>query len=110
MTRTLMIVLVASIAIIAHAQTPPAFEVASIKPNTACVLVLSGITALANGRLSGKAMTGKALGAAAYRVQEREILGRSGWIETGRFDIEARAGTDVDEVQLRLMLRELLAE
>ena len=89
----------------------PAFEVASVKPNTDVPLVFSGITAIANGRLSAKAVTVKDLIASAYRVESREITGGPGWLDSDRYDIEARAATDAaTEVQLRLMLQSLLAE
>ena len=89
----------------------PAFEVASVKPNADAVLVLSGITTISNGRFSAKAMTVKELIARAYRVESREITGGPGWIESDRYDIEARAASDAaSEPQLRLMLQVLLAE
>src|SRR5688572_17212014 len=89
----------------------PAFEVASVKLNADVPLVFSGITAIANGRLSAKAMTAKELIARAYRIEVREITGGPGWIDSDRYDIEARAATDAaNEVQLRLMLQSLLAE
>lgn len=89
----------------------PVFEVASVKPNADAPLVFSGITAIANGRLSAKAMTVKELIAGAYRMDVREITGGPGWIDSDRYDIEARAATDAaSEVQLRLMLQSLLAE
>ena len=88
----------------------PAFEVASVKPNTDAPLVFSGITAISNGRLSATAMTVKELIAGAYRMEVREITGGPGWIESDRYDIEARASDAAGEPQLRLMLQTLLAE
>ena len=89
----------------------PAFEVASVKPTADAVLVLSGITTISNGRFSAKAMTVKELIARAYRVESREITGGPGWIESDRYDIEARAASGAaGEPQLRLMLQVLLAE
>ncbi|MGH9242196.1 MAG: TIGR03435 family protein, partial [Vicinamibacterales bacterium] len=88
----------------------PAFEVASVKPNADAPLVFSGITAIANGRVSAKAMTVKELIAGAYRVELREIAGGPAWIDSERYDIEARASDAAPEPQLRLMLQALLAE
>jgi uncharacterized protein (TIGR03435 family) len=89
----------------------PAFEVASVKPNADNPLVLSGITAISNGRLSARAMTVKELIASAYRVELREMTGGAAWTGSERYDIEARAANDAaNEPQLRLMLQTLLAE
>ena len=55
-------------------------------------------------------MTVRQLVASAYRVQGREIAGGPDWIDSERYDIEARAGSDADEAQLRLMLQALLAD
>jgi uncharacterized protein (TIGR03435 family) len=88
----------------------PAFEVASVKPNADAVLVFSGITTISNGRLSARAMTVKELIAGAYRVQSRQITGGPAWVDSERYDIEARASDAVGEPQLRLMLQTLLAD
>lgn len=94
---------------LAALQATPTF-VASVRPNADSVLTFSGITTLAKGQLRGKAMTMKELVAAAYSIQHRDIVGGPAWFATARFDIEARAGDDAGEAQLRLMLQALLAE
>jgi uncharacterized protein (TIGR03435 family) len=89
---------------------PAVFEVASVKLNTDSVLTLSGITSIANGRLSAKAMTVKELVASAYRVRGQAVIVGSGWLDSERYDIEARAANEAGEADLRLMLQALLAD
>jgi uncharacterized protein (TIGR03435 family) len=88
----------------------PAFEVASVKRNADARLVFSGITTISNGRVSAKAMTVKELIAGAYRVELREITGGPAWVDSERYDIEARASDTASDPQLRLMLQTLLME
>lgn len=102
--------LIVAAVLLALQGAPGGFEVASIKLNADSVLTLSGITTIANGRLSAKAMTVKDLVASAYRVRGQAIVGASGWLDTERYDIEARAATEAGEAELRLMLQALLAD
>ena len=95
---------------VAAPQRNPTFEVSSIKPNADSVLTLSGITAMSSGRLSARAITLKALIVSAYRVRWPEVSGGPAWLDSMRFDVEARAGTEAAETELRLMLQTLLAE
>jgi uncharacterized protein (TIGR03435 family) len=46
----------------------------------------------------------------AYDIQPYELRGGPAWMETDRFDVSARAGRDVCNFELRLMLRTLLAD
>src|SRR5262245_24471783 len=76
-------------------QPLPSFEVASVKRNTDRQLTVSGVTPAGGGRVSAKAATLKDLIQAAYRVKSREIFGGPGWLDSERFDIEAKAASDV---------------
>ena len=86
----------------------PSFEVASIKPSK----TNSGVTAgVGNGQGGGRNITLKMLIAAAYRVQEFQIVGGPRWIGSDRFDVEGKAeNPKADPDQLRLMLQSLLED
>src|ERR1700722_4834587 len=95
-------------------QSPPqatqAFDAASIKPAKAGVRGYS-IRPLP-GRLSTSNTTLAMLVAEAYHVYDFQISGGPKWINTDRYDIEAKAEgvTKPSEAQLRGMLQKLLAE
>jgi len=105
-------------ALLAFAQQPSPivqsreFEVASVKPNRERLLTMSGITRMSGGRLSARAVILKGLIAFAYRVKEREVVGGPGWIDSERYDIEAKAAdsNEGSASELRLMLQTLIAE
>ncbi len=71
-----------------------------------------GTTAgVGNGGASEHSVTLKMMIGLAYRLQEFEILGGPSWVDSDRFDIEARAADpNADPDQLRLMLQSLLAD
>ena len=46
----------------------------------------------------------------AYDIQDYQLAGRPGWMQSERFDIAARAGRDVPNAELRLMVQSLLAD
>lgn len=46
----------------------------------------------------------------AYRVEDFQILGGPGWLDSDRFDIEAKAAGSPPQEQVRLMLQSLLAD
>ncbi len=93
----------------AYAQTPaarPRFEVASVKPAG------SGIPFgfQPGGRFRATGVTVKLLIRLAYQVPFFEISGGPDWFNSARFDINAKAGGDVDQEQGRLMLQTLLED
>jgi uncharacterized protein (TIGR03435 family) len=74
-----------------------------MKPNAAVCCAHGGV---GNGKGGGRDVTLKWLVATAYRVQQFQISGGPGWIDSYRFDVEDKAenpGTSFD--QLRLMLQ-----
>ena len=88
---------------------PPAFEVASIKPNTSGEMSSRAGTR-AGGRYIGSNMTLKGLVMQAYGLQHFQVTGGPGWSETDRYDINAKGEENVPERQIFLMLQSLLAE
>ena len=98
---------------IALAQTPaprPEFEVASIKLNTSG----NGMTMIrppVGGRFTATNARLKMLIGLAYKLQDYEISGGPGWINTDGYDITAKAtDSNIGVDQLRPMLRALLED
>lgn len=113
--RWIAAILVMGMAVIsAVAQTPsgqkPTFEVASIKPHKGEVTI-SADPALHGSEVIGTASTMADMITVAYNVRYDQILGGPGWINTDRFDIEAKASGDAPNgEQVRLMMQDLLGE
>src|SRR5215475_8621786 len=80
------------LAVIANAQsTRPQFEVVSIKPNTQGGTIMIGNQR--GGRFVATNVTARMLFIMAFRpMQTYQILGGPDWLNTDRFDIEAKAG------------------
>src|SRR5580658_10234659 len=91
------------------AQSPPEFEVASIKPDTTGGAGFS-IVPLPGGKLNATNISLKRLIAVAYSVTDFQIFGNVPWLESARWDMEARAGGPAGLPQMRLMLRTLLVD
>jgi uncharacterized protein (TIGR03435 family) len=91
------------------AQAPPEFEVASLKPNTTGGRGYS-IVPLAGGKLNATNISMERLIAVAYSVTDFQIVGNVSWLESERYDMEARAPGPAGLPQLRLMLRTLLED
>ena len=95
-------------------SVPVAFEVASVRPN------ISGPGSTFMRRLPASGfeagnVTTRDLILFAYNVQRYRIVGLSGWTESDRFDISARAGANLPSAPPgttveALMLRTLLAD
>jgi len=89
---------------------PPAFEVASVKPNT------SGdgrvlMSPQPGGRLNLVNVPLRLMIRYAYRVQDFQVVGGPDWLSTARFDVVAKAeGGNPSQEDLQLMLRSLLAD
>ena len=85
----------------ARHQEGSAFEVASVKQNTS----LGGERSAGfqpSGRFTAKNMTLRGLIAAAYGTPQPlplyRVIGGPGWIDVERFDIDARASTDLNDL------------
>lgn len=87
----------------------PSFEVASIKQNK------SGEFSARFGYEPGGQLivvnnAVRNLIRSAYHLQDYQILGGPGWMNSDRYDVSARAGGNLSEAQSRLMLQRLLRE
>jgi uncharacterized protein (TIGR03435 family) len=93
----------------APADAAPKFEVASIRRNTSGDgRVMLGIQR--GGRFTATNVPLRLLITNAYRIQDFQIEGAPSWIATDRFDIVAKAESDIPEAQLQLLVQALLAE
>ena len=91
------------------AQTSPAFEVASIRRTTSGNQQGGGLAApQPGGRFIAVGATLRRLVSGAY--DDLQIVGGPAWIDSDRFDINARAEGEPGPSQMRTMLRALLAD
>jgi uncharacterized protein (TIGR03435 family) len=97
----------------------PSFEVASIKPNHSPELRIS--IGFQPGRFVATGVTAKQLIALAYDVRDLQVSGGPSWVDSERYNIEAKEPDWVVEelpklppnqrvAQLRLMVQSLLAD
>ena len=84
----------------------PAFDVASVKPNTDNGRMT--LSPLAGGKLSAHAIDIKTLIRVAYRVQDFQITGAA--FDSQRYDIEAKGETGASASVTRQMVQALLSE
>lgn len=107
----------ASCALGQSAEAPPSFEVASVKP-AAPPPRQTGIRRVANhggpgtddpGQITYSNVSLKNLIVDAYGVKLYQVSGPD-WLETERFDIVAKVPPGSSREQVKLMLRNLLAE
>lgn len=110
MTRLeLVVVLIAVAALPLTAQTPPRFEVASLKVNSSG----DGTTRFGpqpGGRFSMTNGPLRLLLAFAYVPEQSEILGLPDWADSARYDVNAKAADAASAEDMRVMVRSLLAE
>jgi uncharacterized protein (TIGR03435 family) len=94
-------------------QTPGAsFEVASVKPNTSGDLPYS-VRIVPGGRLRGINASLRSLITAAWAIPDSRLSGGPAWVDSARFDIEAKGQLDPGkptEDQISQMLQTLLAD
>jgi uncharacterized protein (TIGR03435 family) len=112
MTRiTATIVLIAASR--AFGQTPPAFEAASVKPNVNHQVNREGrpvgFINPSPGSLHVQNSTLSQCIQWAYNLSQYQVSGPS-WMESERFDIDAKAAGPAPNQQLRLMLQTLLKD
>jgi uncharacterized protein (TIGR03435 family) len=97
---------------IAFAQQPagPSFEVASVKPNTGSSHLVH-LQPSPGGRFNAENITLRFLMQYAYDVQDFQISGGPGWVNTDRYDIAAKAeGSPSGNQMMGPMLRTLLED
>ena len=106
-----LVLLVLSMVAVGLGQTPN-FEVASVKATAVQDGSLT-VNYPPGGRYSAQNLTVKALLGMSYGVQGYQILGGRGWVDSGGFDIEAKAAGGVGEPtheQVNQMVQALLAD
>lgn len=86
-----------------------AFDVASVKPNVSGDLRVT-MQAMPGGRFMVTNAALRTLIREAYALQGSQLSGGPGWIDSDRFDIVAKSERNPTPLQMRMMLRALLAE
>jgi uncharacterized protein (TIGR03435 family) len=101
--------LVASITL---AQPPQRFEVAVIRPTTAAPDAGTSVNLLEGGRIRIVNEPAKLLVRLAYQLQDSQIAGAPPWLDTDRYDIEAKTGRPekITPKQMPQLMQELLGE
>jgi uncharacterized protein (TIGR03435 family) len=110
MQRTILAVAIFQVTL-CFGQAPaaaPAFEVASVKVSKEPPGSTSSHSTL--GRLSMRNMTLRASIGMAYDVKEPQVLGGPKWLDSDRYDIDAKSAGAARGPELRAMLQTLLAE
>ena len=92
---------------LAFAQTPPAFETASVKLNK--TTDPASWWRVRPGGLTVYNMTIKNIVKAAYAIQDVQFSGAD-WLDEGRYDIDAKASSRASGKELVQMLQTLLAD
>jgi uncharacterized protein (TIGR03435 family) len=114
-TRLILVIGLTACAAASSAQAPkdPAFDVAAIKP-AADTEVFSFSRVQPGGRYIGQNMSLRLLIKTAYGVHDSQIVGGPSWIDSDRWDINAKAEGYKDantfRDRARLMVRPLLAD
>lgn len=88
----------------------PAFEAASIKQNTGPANGTGTVRILPGGRLRAENALVRAIIQNAHDVKPFEIVGGPAWIDSARYDIEAKPAGETSEREARLMTQTLLEE
>jgi uncharacterized protein (TIGR03435 family) len=86
-----------------------AFDVASVKPNVSGDLRVT-LQAMPGGRFIATNAPLRTLIREAYALQGSQLSGGPGWLDSDRFDIVAKSERNPTPLQMRMMLRPLLAE
>lgn len=96
------------------ASTTPRFEVASIKPalpeDPDAKRPGMDVRLLPGGRLSAEGVVLRYLIQNAYGVEPFQISGGPNWINSARYNIDAKARGNPDSSQMRLMMQSLLED
>src|SRR5262245_14398771 len=87
----------------------PQFDVASVKVHPPPITRIV-IPPVGPGRFVVEAFSLKQLVARAYSVPEVRVLGGPSWVDTERYDVDARAEGPVPQGQMPLMIQSLLED
>jgi uncharacterized protein (TIGR03435 family) len=93
-------------------ETPRQFEVASIRPSAAAPGAGTNVGVFEGGRVRIVNEPVKLLLRMAFQLQDAQIAGGPGWLDTDRYDIEAKTGA-AEKITRELMgplMQDLLAE
>jgi uncharacterized protein (TIGR03435 family) len=90
-------------------EASPVFEVASVKVNNSGPDAANGFFPTP-GRFRATNTTLQQLIQAAWHLNTGRLFGTTAWMESDRFDIDAKAATDSDFEEDLVMLRGLLAD
>lgn len=110
---TLGLTFLGAIANRAYAQTPegpgPSFDVASVKPSDPAA---SGtqVRILPGGEVISRNATLHVLIVVAFKIHNFQEKGGPSWLDSDRFDIDAKPSRHVSDQEARLMMRSLLAD
>ena len=88
----------------------PRFEVASVKPNPGGGPGNGGVRTFPGGRLTTQAAVVRSIIQFAYRLKPFQLLDGPEWINSTRYDIDAKADGNASSEQLSLMLLSLLED
>jgi uncharacterized protein (TIGR03435 family) len=93
-------------------QSPQQFKVAVIRPNLAGAGAGTNFNLFAGERLRITNEPVKLLIRSAFQIQNAQIMGGPGWLDTDRYDIKAKTGRPerIEPGQLGPLLQSLLAE
>jgi bla regulator protein BlaR1 len=97
--RRLSSVLVAAVALLAHAQSSETFDVAAIKPSDPATYGYVSVNT-SHGNYNASGITVKNLVGDAYEVHSFQIEGLPKWAESDRFDIKAKSDDDPAPIDL----------
>ena len=95
----------------AEEKDPLTFEVASVKPSAGCPPACGLVRQMPGGQtyhVEGAPL--RLLMTVAYTVTDRQISGGPSWMNTDRFDIEAKAARPRTSDELHMMLQHLLED
>ncbi|HEY4085145.1 MAG TPA: M56 and DUF3738 domain-containing protein [Bryobacteraceae bacterium] len=88
----------------------PKFDAASIRPAEPGGQFMFGLRPMPGGRISGSNVTLKLLITSAYGVDDFQVSGGPGWMETARYNIEATPASPVGPDKWKEELQDFLAE
>jgi uncharacterized protein (TIGR03435 family) len=107
--RTLLTSLLCAAALFAQSSAPLAFEVATVKPAAPQGNEVRGGMRIDQGRLTAAYASLRDLMARAYEVKAPQITGPA-WIDTERYDVNAKLPEGAPREQVAAMLRTLLEQ
>jgi uncharacterized protein (TIGR03435 family) len=108
MTKNLVALFVLLVTAVFGQTAAPAFEAATIKPGTGPAGHSGWHTRTAYMVINNQSL--KELAATAYHFPTDRVSGGPKWVDSDRFDIEARAAGPAKDPEMLIMLQSLLAE